>query len=155
MQDEVTNESVLSDSNNYDPLYELQQTQPGETGSTPMVESYAALEHSLETIQAMILLMSLSTWNDPSLLKNAFSLGAQIATLTQNSSLVEISGELETLSWWEWARSEGCRRTKAVAYCFLNLHSIVYNCPPRILNTEMHLKLPCSEDQWRARMEEA
>lgn len=55
------------------------------------------------------------------------------------------------LSWKEWVFAEGRRRTKIVAFCFLNLHSIAYHVPPKLMNAEIQLlNLSVPESRWRA-----
>ncbi|KAK5744129.1 hypothetical protein LTR17_002159 [Elasticomyces elasticus] len=108
-----------------------------------------------QTMQAMILLIALGTWSRRPLLKDAFAMSSQLAVLVREVDLSEESTRREEITWHEWARNEGQRRTALVAYCFFGLHSIAFNAPPKILSSEIkdHL-LPCHEKQWKATNEE-
>ena len=45
---------------------------------------------------------------------------------------------------------ESAKRTKLIAYCFLNLCSIAYDTPPLLLTSELHLPLPSPSRLWKA-----
>ncbi|PCD44664.1 hypothetical protein AU210_000120 [Fusarium oxysporum f. sp. radicis-cucumerinum] len=66
---------------------------------------------------------------------------------------VHLATNLDTFSagLHDWVFFETRRRTKLVAYSFFNLHSIAYNIPPKLLNSEIGaLNLPSPESHWRA-----
>jgi hypothetical protein len=44
-------------------------------------------------------------------------------------------------------------RTKYIVFCFFNLHSIVYDIPPLLLNWEIAMPLPCSTAEFKAETE--
>ena len=105
----------------------------------------------VETMQAMILLIALGTWNHRSLLKDALSMASQLALLVRECGLSSADNEPSHLTWRQWTRAEAIRRTKIVSYCFLNLHSITYDIPPKLMNSEIYLfGLPSPESQWNA-----
>lgn len=105
----------------------------------------------VEIMQAMILLIALSTWNHSRLLSDSFALAGQIALLTQeghDSDVLDTSSQEE---WISWVCGESQRRTKLAAYTFLNLHSIVYNIAPKLMTAQMgNLLLPSPESHWQA-----
>ncbi|RYC87452.1 hypothetical protein BFJ63_vAg9761 [Fusarium oxysporum f. sp. narcissi] len=106
---------------------------------------------NLSTMQAMIILVALGTWNHRSLLKDAFSTASQLASMVQDEGLGATDVHANNLCWKDWVFLETRRRTKLVAYSFFNLHSIAYNIPPKLLNSEIGaLNLPSPESHWRA-----
>lgn len=52
--------------------------------------------------------------------------------------------------WDQWVQLESARRTKLVAFCYINVHSIAYNVHPLLWSSELHLRLPCCTPQWQA-----
>jgi hypothetical protein len=42
----------------------------------------------------------------------------------------------------QWVQRESTRRTKLVAFCYINVHSIAYNIHPVLWSSELHLRLP-------------
>ena len=108
-------------------------------------------EAQMEVIRTFLLLTVFASWErHPDLLREILSLQSTLARLVREHGLSESSAIPETISWDEWIRQEGNRRTKFIVYCFFNLHSIMYNIPPLILNAELRLNMPCSHDVWKA-----
>ena len=108
-------------------------------------------EAHMEFIRTFLLLTVYASWErHPDLLREILSLQSTLARLVREHGLSETSQIPETISWDEWIRQEGNRRTKFIVYCFSNLHSIMYNIPPLILNAELKLNMPCSHDVWKA-----
>lgn len=54
------------------------------------------------------------------------------------------------MHWHEWAEDESVRRTRLVSFCFVHVHSIAYNIYPVLRSSEVHLRLPCSTQEWKA-----
>lgn len=105
----------------------------------------------MEVIRTFLLLTVFASWErHPELLREILSLQSTLARLVREHGLAEPSPTSEPISWEEWVRREGNRRTKLIVYCFSNLHSIMYNIPPLILNGELKLNMPCSHDLWKA-----
>ncbi|QKX60930.1 uncharacterized protein TRUGW13939_08076 [Talaromyces rugulosus] len=106
----------------------------------------------MEIIRTFLLLTVFASWErQPELLREILALQSTLARLVREHGLSEpIPIPDNSLSWDDWVRLEGNRRTKLIVYCFFNLHSIMYNIPPLILNSELKLKLPCSHDVWKA-----
>ncbi|KAL1968990.1 hypothetical protein VTN77DRAFT_824 [Rasamsonia byssochlamydoides] len=113
----------------------------------PMDESDA----HMEVIRTFLLLTVFASWErHPELLREILALQSTLARLVREHGLSEPATSSENLTWDEWIRQEGNRRTKLIVYCFFNLHSIMYNIPPLILNSELKLNMPCSHDVWKA-----
>lgn len=105
----------------------------------------------MEVIRTFLLLTVFASWErHPELLREILSLQSTLARLVREHGLAELPPTPEPISWEEWVRREGNRRTKMIVYCFFNLHSIMYNIPPLILNGELKLNMPCSHDLWKA-----
>ena len=116
------------------------------------VEEQQQADASIQLLQAMVLIMALGTWNQASELSKSAQLGVQIALFIRELGLLEpaptaVSHEP---TWEAWIRLESSRRTKLVAYCFLNLQCIAYDWPTHIAAGSIDLRLPCSETLWRA-----
>lgn len=113
----------------------------------PMDESDA----HMEVIRTFLLLTVFASWErHPELLREILSLQSTLARLVREHGLSEPGPFSENMNWEEWIRLEGNRRTKFIVYCFFNLHSIMYNIPPLLLNSELKLNMPCSHDVWKA-----
>ncbi|OQD74354.1 hypothetical protein PENDEC_c011G04545 [Penicillium decumbens] len=105
----------------------------------------------MEVVRTFLLLTVFASWErHPELLREILSLQSTLARLVREHGLAEPPPTPEPISWEEWVRREGNRRTKLIVYCFFNLHSIMYNIPPLILNGELKLNMPCSHDLWKA-----
>ena len=114
----------------------------------------ATIERDMQTMHAMILLIALGTWNHCFLIRDAFSTASQLSLLVHEYISYDPDTDSDSQTWREWVAGEGRRRTLAVAYCFVSLHSIAYNIPPMILNKDIgSLSLPAPESHWRAENE--
>lgn len=120
---------------------------PIDPSSYPPEDSYA----HMEVIKTFLLLTVFASWErHPELLREILSLQSTLARLVREHGLTESSIGVDPNNWEEWVRRECNRRTKFIVYCFFNLHSIMYNIPPLILNAELKLNMPCSHDIWKA-----
>lgn len=92
-------------------------------------------EDLIQTAQALLLLMAMATWaKHKEILREALAIPSALATIIREDGLKCASFDAE--SWDEWVRMETVKRTKFIVFCFFNLHCIVYNIPPLILNCE-------------------
>ncbi|KAK1140236.1 hypothetical protein N8T08_010533 [Aspergillus melleus] len=108
-------------------------------------------EAHMEVIRTFLLLTVFASWErHPELLREILSLQSTLARLVREHGLSEPPPSPDANNWEEWVRREGNRRTKFIVYCFFNLHSIMYNIPPLVLNAELKLNMPCSHDVWKA-----
>ncbi|KAI1990171.1 hypothetical protein LOZ53_003316 [Ophidiomyces ophidiicola] len=108
-------------------------------------------EGQMEIIRTFLLLTVFASWErHPDLLREILALQSTLARLVRDHGLTDPGPLPETASWEDWARQEADRRTKLIVYCFFNLHSIMYNIPPLILNSELKLNMPSAADEWRA-----
>lgn len=117
----------------------------------PAIYSSDESDAHMEVIRTFLLLTVFASWErHPDLLREVLSLQSTLARLVREHGLSEPPINYDNLSWEEWIRREGDRRTKLIVYCFSNLHSIMYNIPPLILNGELNLHMPCAHDVWKA-----
>lgn len=103
----------------------------------------------LETIQALLMLTSISSWSErePSYSEGLYIRGV-METLLRQGGLNDLP--VQDGTWHSWIRMEERKRTKLVVFCFLNIHTIVFDVPPLVLTEEITFDLPCTEKEWQA-----
>ncbi|KAL2381852.1 regulatory protein [Blastomyces gilchristii SLH14081] len=120
---------------------------PPESALSPLVTQD---QHLIQQTQALLILMALATWaKGKDILREAVALQSVLCTLVLKDGLHSQPAPHD-ISWNDWIELECIKRTKFVTYCCLNLHSIVYNIPSPILNSELNLYLPCSAAEFEA-----
>lgn len=106
---------------------------------------------AIETIQSMLIVMSLYTWNHESFLPAAFSLADQIAQHLRQGRYLEESKPVPDETWSQWVHREERCRTVLIAFALLNLHTVIYDVPPRFMHREVwSFRVPQPESQWAA-----
>jgi hypothetical protein len=109
----------------------------------------------LDMAKTLLILVGFATWERKDLLQQAFALRPLLVQCLRDNGLKEesiptsASGPRSAM-WDQWVQRESCRRTKLVAFCYINVHSIAYNIHPLLWSSEMHLKLPCCTLEWQA-----
>lgn len=111
----------------------------------------------VEIIQTLLLLVIYATWgNNGRIAQDLVFLNNTLASLVRAHGLGESAQSFDLtdgsndVNWNTWVSRELNRRAKFVAYCFLNLHCLMYNTPPLLLNAELGLEMPCSAALWSA-----
>lgn len=106
----------------------------------------------VQTMQALFYLMAMATWGGEhrSLVRQAIATQSTLAVLVRQHGLTEDPTDSDSRDWNQWARAESARRTKLIIYCFFNLHTIVFNLPSPLTISDIHLRLPCTESEWKA-----
>lgn len=62
-----------------------------------------------------------------------------------------MDASLTTHEWSEWIQVEERRRTVLAAFLFLNIHTIIYKIPPRLMKSEISsVRIPQPETHWQA-----
>ncbi|KAJ5371419.1 uncharacterized protein N7496_007511 [Penicillium cataractarum] len=107
--------------------------------------------NSLRLLQGLIVLMTLASWGDRSVIGDSLAMSGQVALLVRELGISASGPGHETSSWQKWVEQEEHRRTLWVAYYQFNLQSIAFNVPPMILNQEVLLTLPACGEEWKAR----
>lgn len=116
----------------------------------PPEDTVAYGEDLMQTSQALLLLMALSTWaKHKEILREALAIQSILATLIRDDGL-EMEPLRGDISWTDWIHRETIKRTKFIVYGFSNLHCIVYNIPPFLLTSEVKLPLPCNVAEFKA-----
>ncbi|KAK2766012.1 hypothetical protein FQN54_007527 [Arachnomyces sp. PD_36] len=117
----------------------------------PMINPPEDSDSQMEIIRTFLLLTVFASWErHPELLQEMLALQSTLARLVREHGLSEQGHSSDNPSWEDWSRQEGDRRTKLIVYCFFNLHSIMYNIPPLVLNSELKLNMPGPADEWKA-----
>lgn len=119
-----------------------------QSGAMPLVNAARDID-TLETIQALLMLISVSSWfiNNPPY-HEALSIRSLMGTLLRKDGINRLPEQDGT--WESWIRREHVKRTKLIVFCFFNIHTIVFDIPPVILTEEVTLELPCTEKEWQA-----
>ncbi|CAI6274242.1 unnamed protein product [Periconia digitata] len=109
----------------------------------------------LDMAKTLLVLVGFATWERKDLLQQAFALRTLLVQCLRDSGLKEDDTQTNlsaprSAMWDQWVRAESSRRTKLVAYCYINVHSIAYNIHPLLWSSEMHLRLPCCTPDWQA-----
>lgn len=109
----------------------------------------------LDMAKTLLILVGIATWERKDLLQQAFALRTLLVQCLRDSGLKEDDAATNITAprsavWDQWVQRESARRTKLVAYCYINVHSIAYNIHPLLWSSEMHLRLPCCTPEWQA-----
>ncbi|KAK0629391.1 hypothetical protein B0T17DRAFT_488910 [Bombardia bombarda] len=120
-------------------------------------DSHSNGEDLMQSAQALLILMAMATWaKHTEILREALAIQSILASIVRDSGLSEyVQSPVSTedcteTGWVHFMRDESVKRTKFVVFCFFNLHCIVYDIPPLILNSEINMQLPCSATEFKA-----
>lgn len=90
----------------------------------------------IHTVQALIILMVVSSWGQKSLVQDSIATCSQLAFMVRDIGMHESDNTNDRdLRWLEWVAHEHRRRTFFAAYTIFNMHSIAFNVPPYDLDT--------------------
>jgi hypothetical protein len=109
----------------------------------------------LDMAKTLLILVGFATWERTGLLQQAFALRGLLVQTLRDIGLQERETCLNSSSsrsamWDYWIQRESARRTKLVAFAYINVHSIAYNINPLLWSSELHLRLPCCTQEWQA-----
>lgn len=122
----------------------------GPLGLPSDLEQPEAKDNLIQTAQALLILMAMATWaKHKEILREALAIQSILATLVRDDGLRSPPIPAD-ITWEEWAAQESRTRTKFIVFCFFNLHCIVYNIPPLILNSELKMRLPSNATEFKA-----
>lgn len=114
-------------------------------------DAKSAFSADIEVLQAQVILTTLGIWADPELLHDSLAMASQMSLYLRDSGLLLDDTPTHDGTWSSWVQLEGQRRTKFIAFMLSNVQTILYNTPPKILNSEItSLYLPWPEELWRA-----
>lgn len=104
--------------------------------------------------QTLLILMAMATWgNSEAIFDEAIGIQNILANHLRAEKLLEAQILSEDSTWVAWIKEERFRRTIAIIFCFFIFHTIVYDIPPSILNSELNIQLPSREKDWEAKTE--
>ncbi|PLB49123.1 hypothetical protein P170DRAFT_455869 [Aspergillus steynii IBT 23096] len=107
----------------------------------------------LSLAQTLLILMAMATWgNSEAIFNEAVGLQNTLTNYIREEKLLDLQPRFQDSnnSWQQWIQVEAFNRTIAIIYCFFVFHTIVYDTPPPILNSELDLHLPSREADWEA-----
>ncbi|KAK0756227.1 hypothetical protein N5P37_011142, partial [Trichoderma harzianum] len=107
----------------------------------------------IQTVQAMLLLVAITTWSEPGTASDALSMRSMLDCLIREEEALRIPQTRHVDDWKTWVYHENIKRIIYVAYCFINMHTIVFDIPPLMWAKDINFDLPCREKEWRARDE--
>lgn len=132
-------------------------TLPGTRLSAETVHSQLSSPPSrydpLPLAKTLLILMAIATWGNSHAI---FNEGLEIQNMLINYIRSEELLDPQTprgSTWAIWSEEEGFRRTIAIIFCFCIFHTIIYDTPPPILNSELKIRLPSREKDWAAASE--
>ena len=116
----------------------------------------------LQTMQAILCLMVLGSWGPRHLVGEAIAFQSRLIELvreddhgSEHDSLAEPTlSNSAADTWLMWIRAESLRRTKLMAYTFVNLQSVAYNVPPCMMTSEVQSRTPASQEEWNSKTPE-
>ncbi|BCS17363.1 FTFMHR domain-containing protein [Aspergillus puulaauensis] len=129
------------------------------SGETIQLEHGREMEHDsrfnpLPLAQTLLILMAMATWgNSEAIYDEAVGIQNILVNYMRAEKLLE-PRPCGSLKWDAWIQEEGFTRTIAIIYCFFNFHTIIYDLPPPLLNSELSIRLPSREQDWEAESEE-
>jgi hypothetical protein len=109
----------------------------------------------LDLAKTVLILTGFATWERKYLLQEAFVLRGLLVHVLRDIGLEEseptTNGSTSRSAVWDqWVQRESSRRTKLVAFCYINVHTIAYHTNPLLWSNELHLRLPCCTSEWEA-----
>ncbi|QYT03574.1 C2H2-type domain-containing protein [Trichoderma simmonsii] len=107
----------------------------------------------IQIVQAMLLLVAITTWSEPGTASDALSMRSMLDCLIREEEALRIPQTQQFDDWKGWVYYENIKRIIYVAYCFINMHTIVFDIPPLMWAKDINFDLPCREKEWRARDE--
>lgn len=123
---------------------------PTSQESIPSSEKW---QHDIEVMQTMLLMVAITTWSESGSSFDSLSVRSVLDCLIREEQLLHI-GQPQSDSWQSWIRHERLKRILFVAFCFLNMHTILFDIPLTLWANEVCVDLPCSEKEWQAKNED-
>ncbi|GKZ21630.1 hypothetical protein AbraIFM66951_005165 [Aspergillus brasiliensis] len=114
-----------------------------------------SLTKHLELVQTFLLLIAIATWfnREPDVYE-ALSMRSIVDSLLRES-MTRDTKTWQTPGWQTWIRLETVKRTRLVAFCLFNIHTIVFDLPPMMFPGDIDTGLPFSEREWKADSDQA
>lgn len=110
-------------------------------------------QNTIQILETVLLLVAITTWSEPGSASDALSMRSMLDCLIREEEGLLVHQEPHN-DWESWIRYENIKRILFVAFCFLNMHTIVFDLPPIMWANEVNVDLPSCEKEWRAQSEE-
>lgn len=110
-------------------------------------------QNTIQILETVLLLVAITTWSEPGSASDALSMRSMLDCLIREEEGLHVHQEPYD-DWESWIRYENIKRILFVAFCFLNMHTIVFDLPPLMWANEVDVDLPSCEKEWRAQSEE-
>lgn len=109
--------------------------------------------HHIEIVQCLVLLIAVPMWfSRRALIRNAWSLRSVLDSVLRESGL-ECPRISSGISWTDWIELEMIKRSKLIAVCFFNIHTVIWDLPPVVMYHDLRSTLPSTEREWKAKNE--
>lgn len=110
-------------------------------------------QNTIQMVETVLLLVAITTWSEPGSVSHALSMRSMLDCLIREGEGLHVRREPYD-DWESWIRYENIKRILFVAFCFLNMHTIVFDLPPIMWVNEVDVDLPSCEKEWRAKSKE-
>lgn len=110
-------------------------------------------QNAIQILETVLLLVAITTWSEPGSASDALSMRSMLDCLIREEEGLRVHQEPYD-DWESWIRYENNKRILFVAFCFLNMHTIVFDLPPLMWANDVNVDLPSCEKEWRAQSEE-
>ncbi|KAH8122420.1 hypothetical protein LI328DRAFT_170654 [Trichoderma asperelloides] len=107
---------------------------------------------TIQMVETVLLMVVITTRSEPGPTAHAMSMRRTLDCLIRDEEVLRVrQGSCD--SWDSWILNENIKRILFVAFCFLNMHTIVFDLPPVMWANEINVDIPSSEKEWRAKSE--
>ncbi|EHK51089.1 hypothetical protein TRIATDRAFT_288571 [Trichoderma atroviride IMI 206040] len=110
-------------------------------------------QSTIEILETVLLLVAITTWSEPGSTSDALSMRSLLDSLIREEEGLRVNQEPYD-DWESWIHYENIKRILFVAFCFLNMHTMVFDLPPIMWANEVDVDLPSCEKEWRAQSKE-
>ena len=107
----------------------------------------------MDDARCLLNLIVFSTWRfDRHIHDTALALQSSLVQCVREAGLDDSDSDINNgqLEWQAWAGKESDKRTKLLAFAFLNIQSLAYDIPPILRAEELNVGLPSSSEEWAA-----
>jgi hypothetical protein len=133
------------------------------SGAIVCERSHGVYVDRLQTTQAILTLIVLASWGPRQLVGEAVAFQSILAELVREDGVGPENDQLNDFTedaniqaaWLKWVRLESRRRTKLLAYTFVNVQSVAFHIAPCMLTSEILINTPAGQIEWNAVTAEA
>ncbi len=135
---------------------DVQSRTSSDESQPPGADIQITSKQRLQTMQAVLTLMSFGSWGLKGLLGETILLQSLLTMLAREEGLDQESesdieqGATVQERWQIWINVESWRRVKIITYTFTNLQTLAFNQAPPLATAEVQCQTPGSADEWAA-----